>query len=315
MRNTPSKFYEKNTLKKWIQYLQFLSQKEWNNYKPRIRGKLFKASFFIPACPILCDFSFEAIKSRQGTGVLEQRSWRRCSSSHWANIEIRTYQTCLMSWHHIIHWGIFNQANKMSLACFFSSRISTDQQPCLTSRSPHSETDTVWENICSSVLIPTQHAESNAGQISTFFQKSSFQICATVAVGTNFLSSEDKYLPVWWVSFVQNGVGRCVINVLGFPSSFNSSWVQVNMSGSACDLCIFTSLSPKTPHLDDGNQVLKFTSKSTWHWCWHWQTPLHLSSALRKRLKDWWTLTSPSLVGQTLPCNQPRLFSCFTTRG
>lgn len=69
-------------------------------------------------------------------------------------------QTCLMSWRHIIHWGIFNQANKMSLVCFFYRQIPMDQQPRLTSRSPHSETDADWGNICTlfTVAQPSPHA-------------------------------------------------------------------------------------------------------------------------------------------------------------
>lgn len=110
-------------------------------------------------------------------------------------------QTCLMSWRHIIPWGIFNQANKMSLVCFFYRQIPMDQQACLTSRSPHSETDADWGNICTlfTVAQPSPHAICWK-QGGSHFHLLSVQICAAFAVGTNLLPCKNKYLSVWWAS-------------------------------------------------------------------------------------------------------------------
>lgn len=193
---TPKRMWK---LKKRIQYLQFLSQIVWNNYKPGNRGELdfFKAIFFYSSgCHslwLLWVFNQFTQDRNKLSGAGGEDAAAAAVNERILKSELN--QTCLMSWRHIIHWGIFNQANKMSLVCFFSRQIPMDQQPCLTSRSPHSETDTDWENICTlfTVAQPSPHA------ISWKQGGSHFHFLSEIAASNwGCICCWDKFAATWW---------------------------------------------------------------------------------------------------------------------
>lgn len=129
--------------------LLLLSQKVWNNYKPRIRGRAFLEAPFFQLVPFSAPaLIFEPIKLRQEWALLSSlfRGEKRQQSlgKYWnRRITSNPDQTCLMPWRpRISHWRNPISQTKWAWCDFFTSQIATEQQTCSTSSSPHTETDT-----------------------------------------------------------------------------------------------------------------------------------------------------------------------------
>lgn len=136
--------------------LLFLSQKVWNNYKPRITEKLIPQSFFffqhVPFS--VTALIFEPIKLRQEWATESCCSGERNSSSHWANIEISGSHQNLIK----LVWCLGGAAldtggHPISQTKWAWCVFAGEQQTCMTSNSLHSEADTEWENICTLFII------------------------------------------------------------------------------------------------------------------------------------------------------------------
>lgn len=256
----------KNALTKWIQYLQFLSQKEWNNYKPRIRGELFKASFFYSSMS----------HSLRLLSVLKQLNQDRNKLAGAAFMEERRQQSLGEYW---------NQNFIKLVWCLgttsFTGEYSTRQTkwawcvsfpvrfPWTSSRVQQAGAHTVKliqseKTSAHPSSSPRNMPKSTQVKLPPSARNRRFKFVLQLLWGQIFCQAKINIYLFDVFLLCTMGWGGVWLMCWGFQASasacsFNSSWVQVNMSGSACDLCIFTSLTPKTPHLDDGNQVLKFS--------------------------------------------------------